>query len=245
MDEDVLREDVVRDVVRSIAAGTPIDWPALESSAPDDRARDAVSNLQIVSRIASFHRALQECSAPDEMSSPDALAAEPVTWGPLVLSERIGAGSFGEVYRAWDRRLDREVALKVLRHVQVGEPDAGVVHEGRLLGRVRHPNVVTVYGADVIDGHVGIWMEFIRGRTVEALRRDGGPFDWREAAAVGIAVCRALGAVHEAGLVHRDVTAQNVMRADDGRIVLMDFGAGHQGGDGVIRVVGTPLYLAP
>src|SRR5207244_2811767 len=107
-----------------------------------------------------------------------------------------------------------------------GSGGASVIDEGRLLARIRHPNVVTVHGADRIDGRVGLWMEYIHGRTLERSLAEQGPFSAPEAGEIGIQVCRALAAVHQAGLLHRDIKAQNVMREDGGRLVLMDFGAG-------------------
>ncbi len=157
------------------------------------------------------------------------------SWGHLRLLEPVGRGTFGQVYRAWDTHLDREVALKLLRTAPaVDDPSASlsdptrVVNEGRLLARVRHPHVITVYGAEPRDGSVGIWMEFIRGRTLHQIVEQQGPLGAREATGVGTDLCRALSAVHGAGLLHRDVTARNVMREDGGRVVLMDFGAGHE-----------------
>src|SRR5205823_7303422 len=92
--------------------------------------------------------------------------------------------------------------------------------------RVRHQNVITVHGVAVHEQRVGLWMELVRGATLEQLLQKRGPFSAREAALVGIDLCRALAAIHAAGLVHRDVKAQNVMREDGGRIVLMDLGTG-------------------
>jgi len=163
-------------------------------------------------------------------------------WGHLLLLEKVGEGGFGEVYLCWEERLDREVALKLLRH---DEPEsAKVLNEARLLARVRHPNVVAVYGADSIGGRLGFWMEFIHGRTLAQCLRDQGRFGPEEALLIGASVCRALAAVHGAGVLHRDIKAQNVIREIGGRIVLMDFGLGHERGaagpDG-----GTPLYMAP
>ena len=93
-----------------------------------------------------------------------------VQWGHLRLVEKIGRGAFGDVYRAWDTRLDREVALKLL---PAGPPPAiaGVCNhpQGRLLARVRHPNVVTIYGAEQIADRIGLWMEFVRGNTLEQI----------------------------------------------------------------------------
>jgi TolB-like protein/Tfp pilus assembly protein PilF len=103
-----------------------------------------------------------------------------------------------------------------------------------------------VYGAESIDGRVGLWMELVRGLTLEDVLRQQGPFAAREATFVGLDLCRALAAVHGVGLVHRDIKATNVMRAEGGRIVLMDFGTGQETAtDAEGHIVGTPLYLAP
>ena len=163
--------------------------------------------------------------------------------------ERVGRGAFGEVYRGRDTRLDRIVALKVLKQDTPTSPD-DVVREARLLAKVRHPNVVTVYGADRIDGRVGIWMEFLQGETLDRILRARGAMNAREAALVGIDLCQALSAVHAAGIIHQDIKLGNVMRAQGGRVVLMDFGLGREAGprrsDGKARKIsGTPPYMAP
>ena len=94
-------------------------------------------------------------------------------------------------YRAWDSRLDRHVALKLIADPgRDGESGSSIIAEGRLLARVRHPNVVTIYGADRIDGSVGLWMEFVHGQTLERLLTERGAFGWQEALLVGIDLCR-------------------------------------------------------
>ena len=142
------------------------------------------------------------------------------------------------------RVLQRDVAVKLLG--DTGR-SAEIIQEARLLARVRHPNVVTVYGVDQHDGVVGLWMEFVDGLTLTRVLATRGVLGPREAALIGIDLCRAVAAVHKAGLVHRDIKAQNVMREAGGRIVLMDFGAGEMRADRTPsgRVTGTPLYLAP
>ena len=150
------------------------------------------------------------------------------------------------MYRAWDSRLDREVALKLLRRSIDADAHADeALEEGRLLAKVQHPNVVTVYGAARFDGRAGIWMEFVRGRTLADVVAQDGPLTPERAASIGVTLCHALSAVHSAALIHRDVKAQNVMVGDDGRILLMDFGAGGTVRHAGLQHAGTPRYLAP
>jgi serine/threonine-protein kinase len=223
-------------VARAIADRQPVDWDEAESSlaAADIRVRDALRELRVIAQIARLHRA-------------SGTVVEAGRWAHLTLLEHIGYGSYGDVYRALDTRLDREVALKLLRRADTEVDALGsvAIEEARLLARVRHPNVVTVHGADRIEGRVGLWMEFLRGRTLAEIVRDRGSLPGDEVAAIACDVCRALGAVHTAGLLHRDVKAQNVMREEDGRVVLMDFGAGRETTDTDAEITGTPLYLAP
>lgn len=235
-------------VVRAISEGAPIDWGAAESSAASDSARALIRELRVVAEIATFHTG----TSTGAVVAPAPAAEEPFTkWGHFRIDQRVGQGAYGEVYLAWDPLLAREVALKLLRRsdgLRALLP-ASAIEEGRLLARVRHPNVVVIHGAQRVAGRMGIWMEFVHGQTLEQLLRDGGPISAQEATAIGLDLCRALAAVHRAGLVHRDVKAQNVMREEGGRIVLMDFGIGKERpGDGMEPardLAGTPLYLAP
>jgi eukaryotic-like serine/threonine-protein kinase len=236
-------------VAIQVADGVPVDWDTAFRSAPDQRQRDLLSSLRMLANVAQAHGGLPTTTLevfPSRHSSP-----MPATWAYLEVRERLGAGGFAEVYRAWDPRLDREVALKLLRAGSTPGDAATsrVIEEGRLLARLRHPNVVMVFGAEVHEGRIGLWMEFVRGRSLEQVLRDHGPLGAREAASIGVDLCRALSAVHRAGVIHRDVKAQNVMREEGGRIVLMDFGAGIEvAGDEERRepsVSGTPLYMAP
>ena len=168
-----------------------------------------------------------------------------LTWGPLEIRRTIGQGRFGTVHVAWDPSLEREVALKILRSA---DQSAAVIREARLLARVRHPNVVTVYGVDQHDDAVGLWMDLIEGLTLRQVLAARGVLGAHEAALIGIDVCRAVAAVHKAGLLHRDIKVHNVMREAGGRIVLMDFGAGEVRSDpsrAVHGIIGTPVYAAP
>ena len=172
-------------------------------------------------------------------------------WGPLELRRTIGQGRFGTVYVAWDPELEREVALKILREA---DQSAAVIQEARLLARVRHPNVVTVYGVDRHENAVGLWMELVEGLTLKQVLAARGVLGAQEAALIGIDLCRAVAAVHKAGLLHRDIKVHNVMREAGGRIVLMDFGAGEiraervvggHGGSGRRRMWRPKSSMAP
>lgn len=247
-------EERLLPLVMKIADGTPIDWSTVRGSG-------WFSRLQHLERLVRGHAACRSMSG-DRAQADETLFTEArrtgrvfsesplrVQWGPLVVFEKIGKGSFGDVYRAWDPRLDREVALKLIPEGTSEEESSPVVEEGRLLARVRHPNVLTVHGAERVDGRVGIWTEYVRGETLaqEVARR--GPLPVEEAARIGVDVCEALAAVHAAGMLHRDVKAQNVFRDSSGRTVLGDFGTGIEFDDdrgvGGPRAAGTPVYLAP
>ena len=222
---------LVADLAIAILDGAPIDWPSIESSVdPEDRA--LVEELKLLAGVADVHRGSE---APGSR------------WAHLELHERLGAGAHGAVYRAWDGRLERDVALKLLPAPR-DAPDRGraMLEEGRRLARVQHPNVATIYGADEAQGYVGLWMELVQGQTLEQRLDQTGAFPPGDVARIGADICRAMSAVHEAGLLHRDIKAHNVMLSDGGRVVLMDFGTGRELDDlSLGRVAGTPLYLAP
>jgi serine/threonine protein kinase len=252
-------------LAEAVADGLGVDWADAASSSASAEVRELVEYLHVLADVASLHRSNGSdagVTPPPQPSgaTPDATVDEadadrqprqPLqSWGPFEIRERVGSGSFGTVYRALDPRLNREIAVKLLNRMRRIEPHQAstVVEEGRLLAQVRHPNVVSVYGADAFDGCVGLWMEFVDGKTLTDILREQGAFSAQEAALVGVDLCRALAAVHKADLRHRDIKAQNVMREAGGRIVLMDFGACEPGEAGALSSTplrGTPLYLAP
>ena len=250
-DEEQPDDPRLASLVEALAKGEAIDWQEAESSAGSEKEREQIRALAAISEVATFHRTwLAEggiLGDLDEEEEPD--DETPTHWGELEILERVGRGSFGDVYKAREPRLDRIVALKLIRaSAKTPEREAETLREGRLLAKVRHPNVATVHGAAGADGRVGFWMEFLEGKNLAEILAEKGRFEAREAAEIGIALCRALAAVHAQGIVHRDVKAQNVVRENDGRIVLTDFGVGRD--TAVLQseepsLSGTPLYLAP
>ena len=248
------------DLGAAVTDGAAIDWDAEIQSAPQLARR--LTRLRQLEAIGSVHRSLAETDStkPAVPSDPAVPEADehgalrcPFRWGHLTVLEQVGRGTFGDVYRAVDSRLLREVALKLreLPSSMEGGSARRFLDEARGLARVRHLNVVVVYGADVHAGRIGFWMEFIHGRSLANRLGERGPLGEREAILAGIDLCRALAAVHAAGLVHGDVKAANVMEEETGRLVLMDFGASSvwaaraRAGEGGRSVVGTPLAMSP
>src|SRR6188768_727543 len=142
-------------LVTAIADGQSIDWRSLENSLTDKQ-QSFIPSLRAVAALTAVHASGDApADDPDAAASPDDSAvASGTRWGGLEIRERVGRGRYGVVFRAWDPALEREVALKLLRPSPVSavrEPSA-VVAEGRLMARVRHPNVVAIYGAQRIDG---------------------------------------------------------------------------------------------
>jgi serine/threonine-protein kinase len=225
-------------LIESVVNGHAVDWDSAGAGAQQQERR-LIEQLRLVARIGAL--------ANDPESLPALRVGD--RWGALELLGALGRGASGEVWRARDLHLDRVVALKLLPDSvdQPRSPGDEVIHEGHLLSRVRHPNVVTIYGADRHDGRVGLWMECVDGETLTEQLAARGRFEAAEAAAIGIDLCRAVAAIHDAGLVHRDVKPQNVMREAGGRTVLMDLGVGIDLRQPRQREssAGTPLYLAP
>ncbi|MFI8229707.1 serine/threonine-protein kinase [Streptomyces sp. NPDC085900] len=175
--------------------------------------------------------------------------------GRYRLAERIGSGGMGTVWQAHDELVDRDVAVKEPR--LPGDPldehrqraAHRLYREARAAARVDHPAAVAIH--DVVveeDGLPWIVMELVRGESLhEVLRR--GPVDAREAARIGLAVLRALGAAHAVGIVHRDVKPANVLLGPHGRVVLTDFGIAHVQGEESLTMsgefVGSLEFVAP
>jgi eukaryotic-like serine/threonine-protein kinase len=167
------------------------------------------------------------------------------------LGERLGHGGMGEVFAARDLRLDREVALKLLR-ADLAEQDGmreRVVAEARLAARLSHPHVVGVLDTGEQDGRPFVVMERLSGRTLRD-ELSAGPMPAERVRDVGLQVLRALAAAHELGIVHRDVKPGNVLDAGVGTWKVADFGIAKwvhadETLTGTGELLGSPSYLAP
>ena len=171
--------------------------------------------------------------------------------GRYRLGQRLGHGGMGEVFVAHDLRLDREVALKLLR-ADLAQQDGmreRVVAEARLAARLTHPHVVGVLDTGEQDGRPFVVMERLSGRTLRD-ELQGGPMAAERVRDVGLQVLRALAAAHELGIVHRDVKPGNVLDAGVGTWKVADFGIAkwvhaEETLTGTGELLGSPSYLAP
>jgi len=180
--------------------------------------------------------------------------------GPYKIASLLGAGGMGEVYRAHDCRLGREVAVKIVRHAMAESSTRRECfeREARVLAALSHPNIVTMHDVGCADGQIYAVMELLHGETLRA-RLARGPLPWRRAVAIAAAVAEGLGAAHTKGAVHRDLKPANVFLTADGRVKVLDFGLARlansatselsssatvsQAGSGTIS--GTRGYMSP
>lgn len=174
--------------------------------------------------------------------------------------DKIGAGGMGEVYRATDTKLGRDVALKMLPADMARDPDrlARFEREARSVAALNHPHIVTLHSVEEADGSHFLTMELVQGRSLDQLIPPAGlPVD--QILRIATAIAEALAAAHEKGIVHRDLKPANVMVTDNGRVKVLDFGLAKEtqtanpseatltsaGYTKVGVVLGTPAYMSP
>jgi serine/threonine protein kinase len=163
----------------------------------------------------------------------------------------LGRGGMGMVFKAHDRSLDETVAIKILRPEFAQDPKMGerFRSEIKLARKVRHKNVCTIHDYGEDHGLLYISMEFVEGVDLKHILRASGPLSPETAFDVAIQVAEGLSAVHEAGIVHRDLKTPNIMLDSQGMARLMDFGVAKRLGDESLtatgHIVGTPEYMSP
>jgi len=146
-------------------------------------------------------------------------------FGSYQILQQLGAGGMGEVYRAKDTRLDREVAIKTLSLERCSHPDALLrfEHEARAASALTHPNIVTIYELGHANGTRYIAMELVDGKTLRSLL-GAGAIPFRKSVAIAAQIASALAQAHEIGLIHRDLKPENLMVSQDGTAKVLDFG---------------------
>ncbi len=145
--------------------------------------------------------------------------------GPYEILGPLGAGGMGEVYRAQDPRLSREVALKVLPPQFTGDSDRmrRFEQEARAAGMLNHPNILTIYDIGSVDGNVYVVSELLIGRTLRERMKES-PIPVRKVTDYSLQMARGLSAAHDKGIVHRDLKPENIFITQDSRVKILDFG---------------------
>jgi len=222
---------------------------------------DAELRREVESLLGYAEQAKRLLDEPVAGAVTQALGVTPGTrLGPYEVTERIGAGGMGEVFRARDTKLGRDVALKLLPDAlsQDRERLARFEREARVLASLNHPGIATLYGLEEHEGRPLLVMELVEGETLGA-RLERGPLERAEALDVFAQMAEALEAAHERGIIHRDLKPANVQRTPAGRVKLLDFGlaktlaggAGPESPDAsgaatrTGMVLGTAAYMSP
>ena len=149
--------------------------------------------------------------------------------GPFEVVALLGVGGMGEVYRATDSNLKRQVAIKVLPLTVSGDPErlARFQREAEVLAALNHPNIAHIHGLERAGGTIALVMELVEGPTlaerIDGLRSQGG-MPLAEALTIATQIAEALEAAHEQGIVHRDLKPANIKVRDDGTVKVLDFG---------------------
>ncbi|MGB0591275.1 MAG: protein kinase domain-containing protein [Myxococcota bacterium] len=165
--------------------------------------------------------------------------------------DRLGEGGNGVIFRARDKMLAREIAIKMIGRTKLPSDMARTffLREARMAAQLNHPNIVTIYDLGQIEDRMYIAMELIDGESLaETLETPGSTLDWERAEPIVDQLCAALDYAHERDVVHQDVKLENVMVTGDGAVKLMDFGlarAYQRGQEATNVVMGTPLYMSP
>ena len=145
--------------------------------------------------------------------------------GPYVVTEALGAGGMGEVYRARDTRLERDVAIKILPAPLAQDTDrrARFEREARAVAALSHPNILAIHDVGLHEGTTYAVTELLEGETLRQ-RLEAGAMPPRKAVEIGVQIANGLAAAHEKGIVHRDLKPENVFVTRDGRVKILDFG---------------------
>jgi hypothetical protein len=194
--------------------------PVLQAAAPGGPTRYAVSSVTRRPDLTNNNNAIVAFRGIPPMSMTPGSR-----FGAFEIAEAIGAGGMGEVYRATDTSLKREVAIKVLPAAFVEDTDrlARFQREAEILASLNHPNIAQVYGLEHEGGVTAIVMELVEGPTL-ADRIKQGPIAPDEAMGIAMQVVSALEAAHEKQIVHRDLKPANIKVRDDGTVKVLDFG---------------------
>lgn len=202
-------------------------------------------------RLDRLSRMILESGTNDATTMPHQFSPGKMVANRYIIKEKAGSGGMGEVYRALDKELSIEVALKLLKskYIHNQEMVQRFKREVTLARKVHHENVIQLYDFEKLENHLYISMEFFHSRDLKAIIRSKGVLQTEEIIPIMTQACRGLWAAHRRGIVHRDIKPQNILINDEGVVKLVDFGIAtviESAMEGNTEfVVGTPDYMSP
>jgi eukaryotic-like serine/threonine-protein kinase len=264
------RHSQISDIYHAALARNPAEREAFVRNACDgDEAlrREVESLLQYESQSSGFLESPAAVMAGALEGAPAGHVMAGRQLGPYTIVTPLGAGGMGEVYRARDTKLGRDVAIKILPSHLTNDPEhrARFAREARTLATLNHPHIGAIYGLEESDGLSALVLELVEGQTL-AERLERGPLKIADALVIARQIADALDAAHEKGIVHRDLKPANVVLqgssggAGDVRAKVLDFGlaklvavdlanspapSGSFDGTADGRILGTPAYMSP
>ncbi|WP_395375896.1 protein kinase [Marinicella sp. W31] len=236
-------EQMANELVDSLT----VDWEKADALREDEQR--LLKHFNTISQVAQIH--LSQQHKPDELATRSRQAKDKQAlffWGRLSVLEKIGEGAFGEVYRAHDDVLDRDVALKLLKkEISTPHKSQVFIEEAKRLAKVRHPNVLAIHGANIHEGRAGFWADLIKGHTLKELHTTA-PLGYSILFEITRQITQGLDAINHAGIIHGDIKPANIMQDERDDFLIMDFGAGMALDEleslaGFIH--GTPSLMAP
>ena len=246
----------VERIYSAVVARPESEWIAAlaELCAGDDSLRNEVESLLAHEQAAGTFLetpALAGADMAGHLASERALVGR--RFGPYTVLAPIGSGGMGEVYRARDEKLGRQVAMKLLPSHFASDPDrrARLESEARILAALNHPHISAIYGVEEVEGCPALVLEFVEGETL-AERLATSPLPLAQALAIARQIAEALEAAHERGIIHRDLKPANIKITPDGVVKVLDFGLAKFGagvpllpGESDAQSAATPARAAP
>ena len=227
------------ELISAMVEGESVDWDAALATAKDADGRRAIEQLRVVATLGVVTRT--------QASAGPTFTAGQILGRRYRIQTFLGRGGMGEVWHAFDLKLRVDVALKSILRDQFASEKLleRLRQEVRSAREVVSANVCRIYDLEEIDGQEMVSMEYIDGTTLLDVLRERGPLELRESGEIASQFLAGLEAIHQAGLVHRDVKPENIMITRAGRAVLMDFGLAQPESDRGGTISGTPAYMSP
>lgn len=255
---ELLQQLVMVDVELRMRRGLPVECTRLASSLPEYEQLVASACQEAVAQFRLGDSRSRESSGGDSVSRSapgevlaDTLIAVPESIGRFEILRELGRGKFGAVYHARDRKLMREVAIKVPHAHLAGDQLARFYREARAVAAIGHPHVCRLLTDGEENGVTYLVMDYVPGKPLSIYSKDHGPLPQLQAARIVLKAAKAMAAVHACGVIHRDLKPANIIINPEGEPIITDFGLARleQGDDLQLSLegvgLGTPVYMPP